>query len=82
MSSPSKLCFRHLINIHLSLELKQQSLPQQLRALGHITWQSKQFSFCLIRFLVMITGHFDCLATTTGMLAAVGPVSIFRGHFL
>jgi hypothetical protein len=83
---PSKLWYRHLINIHLSLELKQHlskhSIPQQLISLRLITWQSKQTSSCLIRFVVLNTGHFDCLAAITGMLADVGPKSISHDHFL
>ena len=30
----------------------------------------------------MIMGQFDYLVISAGMLAAVGPVSIFPGHFL
>lgn len=28
------------------------------------------------------SGQFECLATTTGVLVAVGPISISHGHFL
>jgi hypothetical protein len=41
-----------------------------------------QVVFCLIRFVVLNAGHFDCLAAIMGMLAAFGPVSISHGHFL
>jgi len=77
----------HLINIHLYLELKQHlsqhSVPQQLNALRHITWQYKQSSAWVIWFVVANTSQFVGLTNNTGeFAAAAGILSSFHSHFL